>query len=1376
MDTEHWFAPFADRTGGNNAEQYLYLSTNRTTPFNVDIYNNNTIYQTVSISKGNPGIVELPRDIIITSDGSQLFKTSSMGLHLVGEFKFYAHLRFTVTNHGEIVTSKGKAGLGTEFIAFTPVQTPVSKSGNDGPMNATVGIIATEDYTTIKISNFRNNLILNNATNEVVNNATVKTISLNKGESYILEDLFSKNNSIPEGFLGLNIKSDKPISVTNGCFNIISPNGSNNDVYMDQASPIDRLGKEYIAMSGNGALTQNNNPTNMEEVVVVASEDNTSVSVNGGNTITLAKKGDYYTFGGTNYKFITTATANSTVYDSYNMYLKSDKNIYAYQLLAGSPGSTFPSGGMNILPSLQCLLPNNIEEFAKVNEIGTQSGFKVRLNIIAQKNANVVVNGNTINGTYGPYPVTGTTEWESYMIPEMTGNVSISTTNDKAITAGIAGGSGAVGYGGYFAGFNSSPVISKGGDCDQKNITLEVDNTYNHYQWYINGVPYTANDDYSNTDGTSYIIHPKFPGNYYVSISKTDCGTMDSPVFTLPSCSVKSSLSQTIGACDKKIIILPKFTTSTQQVNPASVKILSQPTNGTVSVNNTTGEITYILTNLSATTDKFVYYFEGVANGFPDSEIVTMNISVKELIVYNGVSKACVNSGIGRFNIDEVKLTDDTTATYRYFKTFAAANSLDTTQEITTLHPYLSNVGTVYVRITDIYGCYKIAEIELRDSQPNVNPNNYDSSHCDSDLDGKIDIKFSDITPLIVTNYQDFTIEYYDNAGFTGSPLPDLWSYTKDTDIYVRVFSQTSCVTAKGIIHFKFGDKISVKDITAIVCDGDYNNTENINLGSYLPQITSETGYTPTYHKTWSDAALSQNSISANQTITQNESFYVRFEKSGICPNVAAINLKLNQAKKSTVLKDVTICEGSTILLDVGAGFDHVYWNGDTTTDSQTFSAGVGSYFVDLVSNGCTYRQNVTVSGSPKAVFTISSFNSTNCDEDFDGKINIDFSLVTPQIISNSTLFNIRYYDDIAKANAGGNNNLPNNWSYTTNTTIYVRVDSNYCPTEIKPIDFKFGNQVPLITTSANSEICDDDLDGSKSVNLSDFVPLFTADNSVVVSYFDTLLNAQKNTNPISNPINLKNTQTFYLRFSKSGFCSIIGTLNLTLKSPKASDVLKDKQICPNTTTTLDAGPGFSSYVWSTGATTPSIQNIKPGNYWVTLTYNGCPYKQNVTVTEVDMPIITKIEIQGSTATISVTGGNPPYEYSLDGIQYQTSNIFTNLTRGSHTVYVISKDQCEPVTKDFVIIKLLNVITPNGDGMNDVLDYSDLSNKADVKFSIFDRYGRKLFDGTSTNRYSWDGTDNGRQISTGTYWYQIEWKDFGAEFSVKYTGWIFVKH
>ena len=43
LDREHWFAPMVDRANTGNSVQRIYMSTNETTPFKVDIFNNNAI-------------------------------------------------------------------------------------------------------------------------------------------------------------------------------------------------------------------------------------------------------------------------------------------------------------------------------------------------------------------------------------------------------------------------------------------------------------------------------------------------------------------------------------------------------------------------------------------------------------------------------------------------------------------------------------------------------------------------------------------------------------------------------------------------------------------------------------------------------------------------------------------------------------------------------------------------------------------------------------------------------------------------------------------------------------------------------------------------------------------------------------------------------------------------------------------------------------------------------------------------------------------------------------------------------------------------------------------------------------------------------------
>ena len=181
------------------------------------------------------------------------------------------------------------------------------------------------------------------------------------------------------------------------------------------------------------------------------------------------------------------------------------------------------------------------------------------------------------------------------------------------------------------------------------------------------------------------------------------------------------------------------------------------------------------------------------------------------------------------------------------------------------------------------------------------------------------------------------------------------------------------------------------------------------------------------------------------------------------------------------------------------------------------------------------------------------------------------------------------------------------------------------------------------------------------------------------------------------------------------------------------------------------------------------------GNYYVDLGFNGCIYRQYVNVTTVQAPSITKIEVSGYNATVFVTGGTAPYQYSLNGVDYQSSNVFTGLSRGIHTVYVLGADGCQPVIKEFLILNLINAITPNSDGINDELNYSDLKIKDNVSIEVVDRYGAPVYRSSGKN-YIWDGKLNGRPLSTGTYWYLLRWTEPDTKLPVSYSGWLLIKN
>jgi len=109
------------------------------------------------------------------------------------------------------------------------------------------------------------------------------------------------------------------------------------------------------------------------------------------------------------------------------------------------------------------------------------------------------------------------------------------------------------------------------------------------------------------------------------------------------------------------------------------------------------------------------------------------------------------------------------------------------------------------------------------------------------------------------------------------------------------------------------------------------------------------------------------------------------------------------------------------------------------------------------------------------------------------------------------------------------------------------------------------------------------------------------------------------------------------------------------------------------------------SYQWSTGATTDYVANLGIGNYTISVTdSSGCfatamlnlfeppEIKLHVTST-LDDP---NTSVGEGTATVSVTGGIPPYYVSWNDALNQTSLTAVNLVAGKYTVNIIDSLGC----------------------------------------------------------------------------------------------------
>ncbi len=139
-------------------------------------------------------------------------------------------------------------------------------------------------------------------------------------------------------------------------------------------------------------------------------------------------------------------------------------------------------------------------------------------------------------------------------------------------------------------------------------------------------------------------------------------------------------------------------------------------------------------------------------------------------------------------------------------------------------------------------------------------------------------------------------------------------------------------------------------------------------------------------------------------------------------------------------------------------------------------------------------------------------------------------------------------------------------------------------------------------------------------------------------------------------------------------------------------------------------------------------------------------------------PEITEIITRDGTSSsnsITIVPLHPQYLYSIDGIHYQSSNVFENVLAGEYLVYVKdSLEACTEVTEQVYLLTYPKFFTPNGDGYNDFwkIKYAQFQFAVDVE--IYDRYG-KLLTSFDKNSPGWDGKYNGENLPSTDYWFKV---------------------
>jgi len=372
----------------------------------------------------------------------------------------------------------------------------------------------------------------------------------------------------------------------------------------------------------------------------------------------------------------------------------------------------------------------------------------------------------------------------------------------------------------------------------------------------------------------------------------------------------------------------------------------------------------------------------------------------------------------------------------------------------------------------------------------------------------------------------------------------------------------------------------------------------------------------------------------------------------------------------------------------------------------------------------------------------------------------------TPQITTSTTAI-VRYYVNQADAVAQNANYLTAaqmaSYNGTDGQVLYVVVSNGaFCSKTVTLTLRKEATPVAQLT-AAKVRIC-----------LGESTTL-TASNGATYQW--TSLSGTGATQTVSPT----QTTTYSVYAIGTQGCKSLQPASVTVEVvPAIKSTLSGGMICQGDVINLDAGAGPNySYLWSNGATSQTISVGTPGTYSVTITNGVCSKIFTTQVIQAVIPEVINVNYNES-GTMIITASNPSngvLEYSVDnGLTWQNSNTFTNVPR--NTVISIrvrvKNTSCVGFLEYFTFV-MQNVITPNGDNINDIIDFRIVNKNKDFKASIFDRYGKEVYRESSLQPY-WDGYFQGKRLNTSSYWYQVSFEDPASKKPVVKTGWILLKN
>jgi gliding motility-associated-like protein len=431
-------------------------------------------------------------------------------------------------------------------------------------------------------------------------------------------------------------------------------------------------------------------------------------------------------------------------------------------------------------------------------------------------------------------------------------------------------------------------------------------------------------------------------------------------------------------------------------------------------------------------------------------------------------------------------------------------------------------------------------------------------------------------------------------------------------------------------------------NVTEPLCNGGSNGS--IDLSVF--------GGTPTYSYAWSNGFLGQDPtglIAGTYTVTITD-----FNS---CTRVRSVVVGQPTAISTSVTTTATSCglsNGSaSVSASGGTGTLAYLWSTGATTTLITGLAA-STYTVTVTDdNACSVQDVGTVSTGSLPTISNSVVDSVSCNGGSNGSITITVSGGLPNY---SFLWSNGQITQNISGLAVGN--------YTVTVT-----DQNSCTVSASFVV----NQPGLIQATFSNVSASCGLsNGSSTVNPTGGVPgySFLWSNGVTSA---TNASIAAGTYTI--------TITDFNLCTRSLTTIVSGASAPVIDSSQITNLLCNGDSNGVITVFASGGSGSLSYSWSNGGSSSSINNLKIGNYTVTITdAASCSVSQVFSVTQPSfllIPVTTLPSFCGQStgqATVNPSGGTGPYTFLWSN--GQLTQTITNLTAGTYTITVTDFNGC----------------------------------------------------------------------------------------------------